>query len=54
MMSEMSENPGAPAKLEEVGAAAHRDMLTVVDKFPCLPVDERSGTPAEAPFCLEQ
>jgi hypothetical protein len=54
ILREMSQNAGAAAKLEKVGAAAHGDMLAVVDKLPRLPVDERSGAPAESPLCLEQ
>ena len=39
---------GAAAEVEELGAAAHRDVLAVVDRLAGLRIDERSGAAAEA------
>ena len=45
---------GAAAEVEKLGAAAHRDVLAVVDPFAGFRIDERSGPAAERLGLLEQ
>ena len=45
---------GAAAEVEKLGAAAHRNVLTVIDRVAGFRVDERTGAAAERLASLEQ